>query len=93
MTNDKFRGPLYSRLMRQLRENNYGCFTDESRADYFRRISLPAPAAPRGQPGKTPSEWTRLSGFVPAPLYTLRDAEADAEKARAHPPIIWKKGF
>jgi len=90
MTKNKSRGPMYNRLMRQLRENEYGCFTDETREEYFKRISIPAPAAPRGKLGKTPSEWTRLSGFVPAPLYTLRDAEADAEKARAVPPINWR---
>jgi len=84
---------MYNRLMRQLRENDYGCFTDETREEYFKRISIPPAAAPRGKLGKTPSERTRLSGFLPAPLYTLRDAEADAEKARSAPAIPWGRKF
>jgi len=49
--------------MRQLRENDYGCFTDETRAEYFKRIAINYPRAPRGKPGYPPSWWTEKAGF------------------------------
>ncbi|AYP28756.1 MAG: hypothetical protein [Microviridae sp.] len=64
MTKPKPRAALYNRLMRQLRENDYGCFTDETREEYFKRISIPPLPAPRGKPGLPPSYWTELAGIT-----------------------------
>jgi len=93
MTKPKFRGALYSRLMRQLRENDYGCFTDETRVEYFKRISIPRLPAPRGKPGHAPSYWTEKAG-IKAPEtpsdwadLTLPDVPADCDRRQ-----YWQKG-
>jgi len=93
MAQPKFRGALYSRLMRQLRENDYGCFTDEKRQEYFKRIALTYPPAPRGKPGHPPSWWTQKAG-IKAPEtpsdwadLTLPDLPADFDRR-----WWWQKG-
>lgn len=46
------------------RTNQFGCFTDETKAENRARLTRPNPySTPRGKTGHCPSYWTELAGI------------------------------